>query len=363
LKKEESMQISPSSDPGRGQRSRRTVAIPFAMILLALTAILTLGALNGCAAGNSGQPTPTKTRKPTLTPIPPIPTATDLPLRPAVTLAPAATAFVTPTVAAAAVTTPTVAAAPTAAPAEAQLTITASTANARKGPSTDYDVVGKVSGGQSFKVTGKSAAGDWWQVCCVSEQPAWIAASLAQVTNGDAVPVVDAPAAAQAPEAAPTAAPVAAAPTARPAPTQPPAPPAAADPCANIGGDGCKWKVTGGPKTADNGGNELKLQFLFIHSGIDGGQPQGSYFVVMEKDGQRLPIPDSVRSIGLSANQGALGKYNYEFVLGLDKLPGGSVAGNYTVWVLDGNGERDSRNITFTISAGQGALWIQFDQA
>ncbi len=155
-----------------------------------------------------------------------------------------------------------------------------------------------------------------------------------------------------------------AAPIARPAPTT--APPTAvpvADPCANIGGDGCKWKVTGGPRTGANGGLELKLQFIFIHSGVEGGQPQGSYFVVLEKDGVRLPISDKVRSVPLASSQGSLGKYNYEYTLGVDKLPGNTVAGNYTLWVLDGNGDRDSRNVTFSVPANQGLLWIQFDQA
>ena len=150
---------------------------------------------------------------------------------------------------------------------------------------------------------------------------------------------------------------------ARAADLRPPAPaPAASDPCANIGGDGCKFRVTGGPSTGENGGQELKLQFAFIHSGIDGGQPQGSYFVVLEKDGQRLPISDSVRSVTGSPSQGSLGKYNYEYTLGLDKLPGNTVAGNYTLWVLDGNGERDSRNVTFSVPGNSGLIWIQFDQ-
>ena len=160
--------------------------------------------------------------------------------------------------------------------------------------------------------------------------------------------------------------PVAAKPAPKPVqPTAAPAPapaPAASDPCANIGGDGCKFRVTGGPSTGENGGQELKLQFAFIHSGIEGGQPQGSYFVVLEKDGQRLPISDSVRSVTGSPSQGSLGKYNYEYTLGLDKLPGNTVAGNYTVWVLDGNGERDSRNATFSVPGNNGLIWIQFDQ-
>jgi hypothetical protein len=161
----------------------------------------------------------------------------------------------------------------------------------------------------------------------------------------------------------PTAVPATAAPKPPAQPTAPPAPPPAADPCASIGGDGCKWRVTGGPSFGANGGSEIKLQLLFIHSGIDGGQPQGSYFVVLEKDGQNLKVPDSVRSITGAASQGSLGKFNYEYAIGLNRLPGNNVAGNYTLWVLDGNGERDSRNITFSVPANQGQIWIQFDQS
>lgn len=159
-----------------------------------------------------------------------------------------------------------------------------------------------------------------------------------------------------------TARPAAPRPTARPVqPTAVPPPPAAADPCAGIGGDGCKWRVTGGPSFGQNGGLELKLQFIFLHSGR-GGEAQGSYFVVLEKDGVKLPISDSVRSIAKNSSQGSLGKYNYEYSLGSSSLPGNTVAGNYTLWVLDGNGERDSRNVTFSVPANSGLIWIQFDQ-
>jgi hypothetical protein len=135
-----------------------------------------------------------------------------------------------------------------------------------------------------------------------------------------------------------------------------------ADECAGIGGDGCKWRVTGGPAFGPNNGQEIKLQLLFIHSGIEGGQPQSSYFVVLEKDGQNLRVPDAVRS-GPATSDGSLGKFNYEYAIGLDRLPGNNVAGSYKLWVLDGNGERDSRSITFTVPAGQGQIWIRFDQA
>jgi hypothetical protein len=174
--------------------------------------------------------------------------------------------------------------------------------------------------------------------------------------------------------APPTATPVPAPPTATPrpvvvvpptaAPTQPPPPPPSGDAaeCASLGGDGCKFRIRSGPASADNGGGELKLQLQFIHSGVDGGQPQGDYRVWLQKDGQKLPGFDDTTSIALSSQQGPLGKYNYEHSVGVDRVPGNSVAGNYVVWVLDGNRERDSLNFTFALPEGHGLVWIEFDQ-
>jgi hypothetical protein len=150
-----------------------------------------------------------------------------------------------------------------------------------------------------------------------------------------------------------------------PAPTQPPPPPPPsgdAAECAAIGGDGCKFRIRGGPASANNGGGELKLQLFFIHSGVDGGQPQGDYRVWLEKDGQKLPGFDDARSIALSSQQGQLGRYNYEHSIGVDRVPGNTVAGNYVIWVLDGNRERDSLNFTFALPEGNGLVWIEFDQ-
>ena len=120
--------------------------------------------------------------------------------------------------------------------------------------------------------------------------------------------------------------------------------------------------MRGGPAFAPNGGQELRLTFAFIHSGRN-NEAQGSYFVWLEKEGVgKLPVSDSVRSVAGSLNQGPNGGFNYDFKLGLDPL-GGSVAGCYFGWVLDGNGERDSQNFRFCVPDGQGEVWIQFDQA
>lgn len=252
---------------------------------------------------------------------------------------------------------------PTATPLpNAQFTVTQPVVNVRSGPGTNYGLAGSADAGQSFEIQGRNAAGDWWQICCVNGQQVWVFGQLGDAANTEQIAV------AQNIPPSPTPAPVVVAPTPVPQPTQPPAPtdppppPPAADPCAGIGGDGCKFRVRDGPKFAQNGGLELKLQLFFIHSGVDGGQPQGSYFVVLTKDGQNLGVSDAVRSIANNASQGALGRYNYEYKIGLDKLPGNTVAGNYTMFVLDGNGERDSQDLNFSVPEGQGEVWVTWDQ-
>lgn len=328
-----------------------------------VTCLILLFVLSGCFGFGAAGPEPTATAPagearalvPTFTPTPvEPPTATPAPLPPTDTPAPAE-----PTVAPTEVVTPTATAA-----AQAKLTVNDQVVNVRNGPGTEYGLVGSAEANQTFDIIAKNQAGDWWQICCVNGQQAWIFGQLARTENADAVPVAaDLPAPPVV--VAPTAAPVAAAPTTAPAPTEAPpaaAPPPAADPCANIGGDGCKFKVREGPKFAPNGGTEIKLQLLFVHSGIEGGQPQGSYFIVMLKDGQKLPIGDGVRSIAQNTNQGTLGPYNYEYKLGLDSIPGNNIAGNYVMYVLDGNGERDSRDISFAIPEGQGEVWVKWDQ-
>ncbi|MCB0116235.1 MAG: SH3 domain-containing protein [Caldilineaceae bacterium] len=319
---------------------------------IALTAAVTL--LSGCGfLSGPEEPTATPTEVaralvPTWTPTPLVPTDTPVPPTPI----PVPTDTPVPAEPAAPTDTP--------APQKAQLTVTGGDGiNVRQGPGTSYGVVGNVSNGMTFDITGKNPAGDWYQICCVNGEQGWIFGSLTQVTNAELVTVAQ-----NIPAAPPTntPAPVVVAPPPTDTPVPAPQPPPAADPCAGIGGDGCKFRATGGPKFGGNGGTELKLQFFFIHSGVDGGQPQGSYFIWLEKDGQKLPVSDSVRSIALQRSEGALGPYNYEYKIGSSNLPGGTVAGNYVGWVLDGNGERDSQNFSFTVPDGQGEVWLQLDQ-
>jgi len=270
-----------------------------------------------------------------------------------------------------------------------RLLITEELVNVRSGPDTAYPLIATVGQGEEFEIIGKNPDGSWWQICCVSGQEVWVFSQLAQAQDAGAVavaqlippvptpipptlipptPVPPTPLPYVPPTALPYVPPTAlpyVPPTAIPptaVPAAPTAPPAAADPCAGIGGDGCKWKVRNGPSTNDNGGGELKMQLAFIHTGVDGGQAQGSYFVGLIKDGQTVGVSDSTRSQALDKRDGPLGKYNYEFSIGASNLPNGKVGGSYEMWVIDGNGERDSRNVQFSVPDGQGLLWVEWDQ-
>ncbi|MBW7882936.1 MAG: hypothetical protein H3C34_09910, partial [Caldilineaceae bacterium] len=190
-------------------------------------------------------------------------------------------------------------ASPTATPVP-KLTVKVDAVNVRLGPGTEYGLAGLVNQGQEFTIVGRNEAKTWWLICCVNGKEVWIFDDLTDEDNEKFAPIItDIPAPPVAQAQPPAAQP-------EPTPTTAPEPQPAADPCAGIGGDGCKFKLRGSPKFAPNGGTELKFQVHFIHSGVDGGQPQGSYFVWVEKDGTKLPISDSVRSIALQDQQGAL---------------------------------------------------------
>lgn len=90
--------------------------------------------------------------------------------------------------------------------------------NVRSGPGTTYAIVGAANQGQRFPITGKSPAGDWWQVN-FNGQNGWVFGQLVTAQNTEAVQVAqNIPAAPTLPPAPPpTNTPV-------PQPTQPPAP-------------------------------------------------------------------------------------------------------------------------------------------
>lgn len=185
--------------------------------LLLAALILVVAGASGCTSIGP-QPTPvapTKTPKPTFTPTAdwtptPVVFATAAPVEAATPAQPDATAE---SDAAAASTAEPSTATPNAV---ARLTAT-QTVNVRRGPGTNYPVIGRLDAGQAYPVTGKNARGDWYQFE-LNGQPAWVIANLVSISSDPAAIQV-----AQNIPAVPTARPTA---RPKPKPTSPPAPPA-----------------------------------------------------------------------------------------------------------------------------------------
>jgi hypothetical protein len=180
---------------------------------------------SGCSVLKVSQsPTPTRpprTPRPTFTPTVARNKGVSLPAtatrRPTMTAAAPKVASPTPEEAqASAPITPTVAAQ------GATLTVANAQLNVRSGPGTNYSIIGQVTEGQQYPITGKNENGDWWQFE-YDGQPGWVIGTMVTVSDGAAGVQV----AANIP-AAPTprpAAPAAPKPPAQPAqPAQPPAP-------------------------------------------------------------------------------------------------------------------------------------------
>ncbi|MYC95239.1 MAG: SH3 domain-containing protein [Caldilineaceae bacterium SB0661_bin_32] len=228
--------------------------------------------------------------------------------------------------------------------------------NVRAGPGTNYPILGQASTGEQYPISGKNPAGGWWQII-YGGQYAWVYSPLVTATNPELVqvaPVIPTPP----PTPIPTATPV------PPTPVPTPVPQAPSDPCAGIGGDGCKFRLRN-TDLRNNGGGELKLFIGFVHEGR-GDEVQGiggSYYVELHKDGVHVSAVNNSTRGGNSTHQGPQGnKYNYLKAVPLSQLPGGNVAGNYTIFVRDGNGERDSQNYYFSVSGGNGEVWLIFAQ-
>lgn len=229
--------------------------------------------------------------------------------------------------------------------------LTAANVNVRTGPSTAFNIIGTVARGAQFDISGRNQEYTWFQFCCVAGQTGWIFSNLVNVENAHLITLAQ--------NIPPTPVP----PTATPVPPTATPVPAQVDHCAGIGGDGCKfWLRNVDP--ADNGGHELKLQIGFVHGG-EGDQVQihGSYYVELQKNGVQVHGFDHNTRGGTNVVEGPQGKkYHYSRAVPASQLPGGNVAGTYTIWVKDGNGERDSQNQTFTLHGNQGFVWLIFDQ-
>jgi uncharacterized protein YraI len=181
-----------------GDRSS-TILLAVITIVLALA----VGLIIPLAAGNSlgGRPQPwTPPPSPTPTSVPP--TATALPNAGAKSTSPTATrvqptatrstvatlaATVAPTVTVAltnaAVISPTATLTPSAAAAAPRAQVREGPLVLRAGPNQSQPTISSAQVGQAFTVTGRTADNAWLQVCCVNNEPAWLASQFVVVTG------------------------------------------------------------------------------------------------------------------------------------------------------------------------------------
>ena len=180
-------------------------------IAVTLTLALLL-AVAGCNAADT--PTPAALA-PSATPVPPSATP-----EPSATAVPSATASSTPVPPTATPVPPTATASATATeepslPPQPLAVVTSASANLRGGPGTVYGIVGRAVEGDSLPVTGRNADGSWLLVLDAENRPAWVAASLVELSGDpqalaaatppptpEAAPTSEAPAAPAAPAAA-----------------------------------------------------------------------------------------------------------------------------------------------------------------
>jgi hypothetical protein len=307
-------------------RSRLWMIAPIVVLLAA-------GMIAGCSGQGFGPaaptPVPTKTLRPTFTHTPAEPTAAPPTATPEVPPTatpepPTATPEVPPT------DTPEPA---TPTPEAATLRVTSATANVRSGPGTGFSRVGRASAGQTYEVTGKNPAGDWWEID-FDGQTAWIYAQMATVTRPEIVAV-----AANLPQPPPTARPAAAAPRpAQPAPAQPAPAPAPTYPFA-----------AGGASPYPNTNDYLTVR---CRTTRDVGSGQGPAGILMVNG----PVSGGPQSFGTVLNRANTGmdknmQYMYNENCKVELRP--FVAGSYTAFLVDGGGKQISDPITFTAGGDQ----------
>lgn len=73
-------------------------------------------------------------------------------------------------------------------PARRMVTVTGPSVNLRSQPGTDAQILRTVAAGAQFDFVDQNGAGDWYQVCCVDNQMAWVFAELANVEEAVALP-------------------------------------------------------------------------------------------------------------------------------------------------------------------------------
>lgn len=307
-------------------------ALTVAMLALAVLATgLASCTAGGVARGPANTPVPTKTLRPTFTATVEKPTLIPSPTagqtgeqsgsQPAAPAEGNNATAVPPTA-----TQPPPTAEPSPTPAPAAFTVTSASLNVRSGPSTAFPVIGRLTQGQSFPISGANEDSTWWQFD-YNGKTGWVAGTNVTATATETVQVAE-----NIPQP-PTAAPR---PTARPAaPTQPPAAPVAAT----------KYGVSGTgfqPNT-----NNYVTVYCILYNQAGTGLLPGKLRV--SRDGQVVGTAEFSSKATYYLSSG------YNAGCKVETSP--AVDGTYTAVLVEGD-QVVSDPITFTVNGTGNRIWF-----
>jgi uncharacterized protein YgiM (DUF1202 family) len=173
--------------------------------------------------------------------------------------------------------------------------VNSATLNGRRGPAATFERIGQAEKGAELMIMARTPDGAWWQVCCMSNQPVWVSADQVEAKGPvESVPVVTpAPTPVPPPPAAPK-------PTATPAPT--PMPP---------------FDIARGPEFPMTRENGIMTIWTKVYEGpSDNQSPLPGYILKVFRDG--VDVSQNMQSFGDRAfdtsnpSEGTL-EYNLKF--------------------------------------------------
>jgi uncharacterized protein YgiM (DUF1202 family) len=200
--------------------------------------------------------------------------------------------------------------------------------NGRRGPGESYERVGQAAKGDELMIMARTADGLWWQVCCLANQPAWVPA--AQVSARGAVEKVAA--VEPGPPPPPTQRP---APRPRPQPTATPLPgPTPLPP----------FDVARGPEFPLQRDNGLMTIWVRVYEGEEPytkSLPGYVLRVLRNSEEVSLPVPSSELTDSTGPQQG-----NYEYNLKFEMVDAGEA--DWQIYLATADGNRVSPVTKFT---------------
>ena len=262
---------------------------PISVSCLALL-LFSIGLTSACGSGDTNLPQPIRTPRPTFTPKSQVAPSTNNAevSEPEVLVRPADDAQETQPAQSAGVASSINQARP-----ESSVVgeINFSLVNVREGPGTDFEVVEIVEEGQQFDVFARNEAGDWWQICCIDDEPVWVIDDYLDILGGaETVPVFGAQSRSSRSTQGNAAASnvVATIPTSTPVPTQAPT----ATPAPATRAPATAYALIGSEQFEED---EVVRIYLYIHD-VDEEVGLANHTLQVFKDGEELPV--RARSLG-----------------------------------------------------------------